>query len=87
MLETKTPSSYSWRFGSYILGGPGRNRTTDTRIFKSNLSLTARLGSSSGSLPLAFEHFLFVDAGRLYVQHADSLPEHSIVMQPIDIRN
>jgi hypothetical protein len=22
-----------WRFVKYVLGGPGRNRTTDTRIF------------------------------------------------------
>src|SRR5471030_379986 len=32
--ETTTPTSMSGRFVRYVLGGPGRNRTTDTRIFK-----------------------------------------------------
>src|ERR1700740_1312306 len=31
--ETKTPTGMGWRFAGDILGGPGRNRTTDTRIF------------------------------------------------------
>jgi hypothetical protein len=31
--ETKTPTSDGWRFVNDVLGGPGRNRTTDTRIF------------------------------------------------------
>ena len=31
--QTKTPTSDGWRFLSYVFGGPGRNRTTDTRIF------------------------------------------------------
>ena len=31
--ETKTPTCMGWRFARYVLGGPGRNRTTDTRIF------------------------------------------------------
>jgi len=34
--KTKTPTSDGWRFVNDVLGGPGRNRTTDTRIF--NLS-------------------------------------------------
>ena len=32
-LKTKTPTFAGWRFFTNILGGPGRNRTTDTRIF------------------------------------------------------
>ena len=32
-LETKTPTCRSGRRMNGILGGPGRNRTTDTRIF------------------------------------------------------
>src|SRR5476649_1706027 len=33
VLETKTPICMDRRFVKYVLGGPGRNRTTDTRIF------------------------------------------------------
>ena len=32
-LETKTPICMDRRFVKTVLGGPGRNRTTDTRIF------------------------------------------------------
>ena len=32
-LKTKMPICMDRRFVRYILGGPGRNRTTDTRIF------------------------------------------------------
>jgi hypothetical protein len=36
-FETKTPTCEGWRFAIFaILGGPGRNRTTDTRIFNPN---------------------------------------------------
>ena len=31
--QTKTPTSDGWRCVNDVLGGPGRNRTTDTRIF------------------------------------------------------
>jgi len=31
--ETTTPITMDWRRARYVLGGPGRNRTTDTRIF------------------------------------------------------
>src|SRR5476649_1429821 len=31
--ETTTPTCMSGRCVRYVLGGPGRNRTTDTRIF------------------------------------------------------
>src|ERR1700753_955448 len=31
--ETTTPTCMSGRCARYVLGGPGRNRTTDTRIF------------------------------------------------------
>jgi hypothetical protein len=31
--ETTTPTGEGWRFVRDIRGGPGRNRTTDTRIF------------------------------------------------------
>ena len=31
--ETTTPTGMSGRWVNYVLGGPGRNRTTDTRIF------------------------------------------------------
>jgi hypothetical protein len=29
----KNANLHGWRFLTYFLGGPGRNRTTDTRIF------------------------------------------------------
>jgi hypothetical protein len=31
--KTTTPITMDWRCARYVLGGPGRNRTTDTRIF------------------------------------------------------
>ena len=31
--QTTTPTGDGWRCVNYVLGGPGRNRTTDTRIF------------------------------------------------------
>ena len=31
--QTKTPTCDGWRCMNDVLGGPGRNRTTDTRIF------------------------------------------------------
>ena len=33
ILEIKTPTCMGWRLVYSVLGGPGRNRTTDTRIF------------------------------------------------------
>ena len=38
VAETRTPTSDSWRCVNDVLGGPGRNRTTDTRIFKLQVS-------------------------------------------------
>ena len=37
VVETRTPTSYSWRCLNDVLDGPGRNRTTDTRIFKTRV--------------------------------------------------
>ena len=35
--KTKTPTGMGWRSVRDVLGGPGRNRTTDTRIFKTRV--------------------------------------------------
>src|SRR5471030_2512641 len=40
--ETTTPTTDGWRCVNDVLGGPGRNRTTDTRIFKTRLRRTRR---------------------------------------------
>ena len=36
--KTKTPTCHGWRSVRDILGGPGRNRTTDTRIFNPRIN-------------------------------------------------
>ena len=41
-LETKTPIYMDRRFVKDVLGGPGRNRTTDTRIFKTSLAVVGK---------------------------------------------
>ena len=41
--ETTTPITMDWRCARYILGGPGRNRTTDTRIFKTDAHFFAKV--------------------------------------------
>lgn len=44
MSNNDTPGNenanlHGWRFLRYILGGPGRNRTAGTRIFKTRVLL------------------------------------------------
>ena len=51
--KTKTPICMDRRFVRYVLGGPGRNRTTDTRIFNPllyQLSYQAKAANCSTKL-------------------------------------
>ena len=51
--EMKTPICMDRRFVRYVLGGPGRNRTTDTRIFNPllyQLSYQAKAANCSTDL-------------------------------------
>src|SRR5471032_1082375 len=52
--ETTTPTGMSGRWVNYVLGGPGRNRTTDTRIFNPllyQLSYQAKAAIIAGPQP------------------------------------
>src|SRR5476649_1116027 len=52
--ETKTPICMDRRFVKDVLGGPGRNRTTDTRIFNPllyQLSYQAKAAIIAGPQP------------------------------------
>ena len=47
--RNKNATCMGWRFSWNVLGGPGRNRTTDTRIFKTRLYRTRKPWTSATS--------------------------------------
>jgi hypothetical protein len=65
----KTPTSDGWRDKNDVLGGPGRNRTTDTRIFNPllyQLSYQAkRHDYRHPTLPLQGRGAIFIENGQI----------------------